>query len=101
MKNFCEKHHLSYTGNRCPMCEKERIASFKVSRPTVILPGQASRESYYEDYRPIVNDGPDVVVVDHFELIKPEKNNYNNMSDNDLADLLASKFGNVTIKTKK
>lgn len=101
MKNFCEKHHLGYNGDRCPMCEKERIASFKVSKHTVILPGQASRESYFEDYRPIPNDGPNVVVLDHLDLIKPDRKNYNSMSDNDLADLLASKFGNVSIKPKK
>ena len=24
-KNYCEKHHFSYTGFRCPYCEKDRI----------------------------------------------------------------------------
>ena len=100
MRNLCEKHHLTYTGSHCPMCEKERSASFKVSKRTVILPGQASRESYYEEYSLKPNDGPDIVVLDHLDLIKSERKNYNNMSDNDLADLLASKFGNVSIKSK-
>ena len=26
MKNHCEKHHYTFEGNRCPICEKERIA---------------------------------------------------------------------------
>lgn len=26
MKNRCEKHHFTFEGNRCPICEKERIA---------------------------------------------------------------------------
>lgn len=26
-KNFCPIHHLYYTGNNCPLCEKERIDS--------------------------------------------------------------------------
>ena len=100
MKNICEKHHLTYTGHHCPMCEKERIASFKVSKNTsFVVPGQASRESYYSEYRPSSNN--DVVIIDHLDLIKPPKQNYNSMSDADLADLLASKFGNVSIKPKK
>jgi len=24
-KNICPAHHFRYTGNRCPICEKERI----------------------------------------------------------------------------
>ena len=74
MKNFCEKHHLGYNGDRCPMCEKERIASFKVSKSkiTIVLPGQAPRESYYEEYRPPIND--DIVVLDYDEQIVPNRN---------------------------
>lgn len=84
MKTFCEKHHLTYTGNRCPMCEKERVASFKVSRHTVTLPGQASRDSYFEEY--MTKNG--------------NTTEYDNISDSQLADLLASKFGKVrTIKS--
>lgn len=90
MRNLCEKHHLTYTGVRCPMCEKERIASFKVSKnANFIVPGQASRESYFNEYRPPVND---VVILDYDEQIKPDKP----MTDSDMMDLLASKFGNVT-----
>lgn len=25
MKNYCEKHHLTFNGLRCPCCEKDRI----------------------------------------------------------------------------
>ena len=24
-KNFCQTHHFYYNGNKCPLCEKERI----------------------------------------------------------------------------
>ena len=24
-KNICPTHHFRYTGNRCPICERERI----------------------------------------------------------------------------
>lgn len=80
MKQFCVKHHLNYTGAHCPMCEKERISSFKVSKTTFVMPGQASRESYFEEYKPSSTVCEDV---------------------NDLADLLASKFGNVSLLNKK
>lgn len=100
MRNLCEKHHLTYNGAHCPLCEKERIASFKVSKRTVVIPGQASRESYFDEYKP-KNPEHDLVVLDYPEIINPDKKNYNSMSDNDLADLLASKFGNVSIKPKK
>jgi hypothetical protein len=96
MRNLCEKHHLTYTGAHCPLCEKERIASFKVSKRSLTLPKQASRELYYEEYMPKpLND--DIMVIDNINKIDADKK-YNNMSDADLADLLASKFGNVSIK---
>lgn len=75
MKNFCETHHLGYTGARCPMCEKERIASFRVSKTTKVLPGQASRESYYSEYRK-----PEPVLI----------------SDSDMEAMLLEKFGKVS-----
>lgn len=75
MKNFCEKHHLGYTGTRCPMCEKERIASFRVSKASRVIPGQASRESYYDEY------------------IKPEAPS---ISDTDMEVMLLEKFGKVS-----
>jgi hypothetical protein len=75
MKNFCETHHLGYTGARCPMCEKERIASFRVSKTTKVLPGQASRESYYSEYMK-----PEPVVI----------------SDSDMEAMLLEKFGKVS-----
>lgn len=75
MKNFCETHHLGYTGARCPMCEKERIASFRVSKSTKVLPGQASRESYYSEYMK-----PEPVVI----------------SDSDMEAMLLEKFGKVS-----
>ena len=75
MKNFCETHHLGYTGARCPMCEKERIASFRVSKTTKVLPGQASRESYYSEYMK-----PEPAVI----------------SDSDMEAMLLEKFGKVT-----
>lgn len=75
MKNFCETHHLGYTGARCPMCEKERIASFRVSKSTKVLPGQASRESYYSEYMK-----PEPAVI----------------SDSDMEAMLLEKFGKVS-----
>ena len=75
MKNFCETHHLGYTGARCPMCEKERIASFRVSKTSKVLPGQASRESYYSEY------------------MKPEPVT---ISDSDMEAMLLEKFGKVS-----
>ena len=69
MKNFCEKHHLTYRGQRCPACEKERIASFKVNRQNQTLIGQASREAYIDEYTQV---------------------------EVDLESMLAEKFGNVT-----
>ncbi len=70
MKNFCEKHHLTYRGQRCPACEKERIASFKVSKQKkTTLIGQASREAYIDEYTQV---------------------------EVDLESMLAEKFGNVT-----
>lgn len=29
IKNFCPTHCLYYTGNECPMCAQERIASLE------------------------------------------------------------------------
>jgi hypothetical protein len=75
MKNFCETHHLGYTGARCSMCEKERIASFRVSKSTKVLPGQASRESYYSEYMK-----PEPAVI----------------SDSDMEAMLLEKFGKVS-----
>lgn len=75
MKNFCEKHHLSYVGARCPMCEKERIASFRVSKTSMVVPGLASREDYYDEY------------------IKPEPAV---ISDSDMEAMLLEKFGKVS-----
>ena len=75
MKNFCEKHHLGYAGTRCPMCEKERIASFHVSKASKVIPGLASRESYYDEY------------------IKPEPMT---ISDSDMEAMLLEKFGKVS-----
>lgn len=75
MKNFCEKHHLGYVEVRCPMCEKERIASFHVSKTSKVLPGQASRESYYSEYMK-----PEPVAI----------------SDNDMKAMLLEKFGKVS-----
>lgn len=28
LKNLCQKHHLYYRGERCPLCESERIESY-------------------------------------------------------------------------
>lgn len=75
MKNFCEKHHLGYVGTRCPMCEKERIASFRVSKASRIVPGLASRESYYDEYMK-----PEPVAI----------------SDSDMEAMLLEKFGKVS-----
>ena len=75
MKNFCEKHHLGYVEARCPMCEKERIASFRVSKTSKVLPGHASRESYYSEYMK-----PEPVVI----------------SDSDMETMLLEKFGKVS-----
>jgi hypothetical protein len=75
MKNFCEKHHLGYIGARCPMCEKERIASFRVSKASKVVPGLASRESYYDEY------------------VKPEPMT---ISDSDMEAMLLEKFGKVS-----
>jgi hypothetical protein len=57
------------------MCEKERIASFRVSKSTKVLPGQASRESYYSEYMK-----PEPVVI----------------SDSDMEAMLLEKFGKVS-----
>ena len=27
VKQICEKHHFSYSGSRCPYCEKDRIGA--------------------------------------------------------------------------
>ena len=75
MKNFCEKHHLSYIGNRCPICEKERISSFRVSKSTRPIPGQAPRELYFSEY------------------MKPEPAA---MTDIDTEDKLIAKCGKVS-----
>lgn len=75
MKNFCEKHHLSYTGDRCPFCEKERIAAFRVSKSTRILPGQAPRDLYFNEYKK-----PEPVMI----------------TDSDMEDMLMAKFGKVS-----
>ena len=75
MKNFCEIHHLGYTGARCPMCEKERIASFRVSKSNRVIPGQASRDIYYEEYAK-----PEPVMI----------------SDSDMEAMLLEKFGKVS-----
>ena len=75
MNNFCEKHHLVYRGNRCPMCEKERITSFRVSKNNKTLVGQAPRDLYYSDY------------------IKPEPVD---ISDSDMETMLLEKFGKVS-----
>lgn len=73
MKKTCEKHHLVYTENYCPLCEKERISSFKVSKPTKVLVGQASRESYFNEYK----QQPTI-------------------SDDEMENMLLSKFGNLS-----
>lgn len=50
--NFCEKHHLSFNGARCPMCEKERINDMaKRCHASHHNPvGLAPRQSYFEEY---------------------------------------------------
>lgn len=37
MKNHCEKHHYTFEGNRCPLCEKERIASMALRFSSFIV----------------------------------------------------------------
>ena len=75
MRNFCEKHHLGFTGNRCPQCEKERIASFKVSKTHRTTPGLAPRELYFDEYTE-----PEPVVI----------------TDSDMEAMLLEKFGKVS-----
>lgn len=76
MKNFCEKHHLGYVGARCPMCEKERVNSFKVSKSLKPIVGQASREAYFDEYKQVAESVP--------------------ISDNDMEAMLLEKFGNLS-----
>lgn len=73
MKNSCAKHHLTYIGKLCPLCEKERIRSFKVTVPSKPIVGQAEREQYYSEYAP----SPTI-------------------SESDMEALLMLKFGNVS-----
>lgn len=70
MKKYCVKHHLSYEGRICPLCEKERINSFKVTKNTNPVLGQAPRELYEEESTP--------------------------MSDYEMEQKLMSKFGNIS-----
>ena len=75
MRNLCEKHHLTYIGDRCPMCEKERIASFKVRKHDNVIVGQASRDLYFEEYQP-----QETVTI----------------TDSDMEAMLLEKFGKVS-----
>ena len=93
MRNFCEKHQLGFTGNRCPQCEKERIASFKVSKTHKTTPGLAPREMYFDEYRPKSNNDI-VVVLDYDEQIVPHK--HKTISDSDMEAMLLEKFGKVS-----
>lgn len=92
MKRFCEKHHLTYDGSYCPICDTERISAFKVSKIKTNnnIIGQASRESYYEEYRQIANNNNEYTNLNKHQII----------SDNDMINMLTSKFGNVLITTK-
>jgi hypothetical protein len=91
MKKFCEKHHLTYGGSCCPICDAERISAFRVPKTKMNnIIGQASRESYYEEYRPRTNNNNEYTNLNKHQII----------SDNDMINMLTSKFGNVLITTK-
>lgn len=94
MKNFCDKHHLIYANTRCPVCENERIAAFKVSKyvQTSVEPGCASRKAYYEEYRTNINN--------HSNHQTENKERDRIISDEDMINLLSNKFSVLINKTK-
>lgn len=62
MKNFCEKHHLSFNGTHCPCCEKERIGNmlakfgkYIVNNENTKTVGNYSKKSSEKYYNPDLN----------------------------------------------
>lgn len=74
MKNHCEKHHFTFEGNRCPICEKERIAEMvhKFIPRTVEIDKKINER--YKKVNEVLN--PDVSwedLQDKFNVIVKEK----------------------------
>ena len=74
MKNHCEKHHFTFEGNRCPICERERIAEMVYK----FIPRTVEIDKKINERHKKVNEvlNPDVSwedLQDKFNVIVKEK----------------------------
>ena len=56
-KNYCQVHHLYYSGNECPMCMSERIANLEkmfVKKPQTIEIKPESKEITQESLKELM-----------------------------------------------
>lgn len=53
-KSYCATHHFYYKGDKCPLCEKERIDSM----------AKKYKEQVQEEVKPVKNDRP----INHDDL---------------------------------